>query len=53
MGTGYSPTAHHDGSSWHSTDRSQSRRGALAAKAAVIYIKGDWMEYVTTLSFTS
>ena len=35
------------------TDRNQSRRGALAAKAAVIYIKGDWMEYVTTLSFPS
>ena len=33
--------------------RSQSRRGALAAKAAVIYIKGDWMDYVTTMSFTS
>ena len=53
MATGYFPTARHDGSSWHSTDRSQSRRGALAATAAVIYIKGDWMEYVTTLSFTS
>ena len=36
-----------------STDHSLSRRGALAAKAGVIYIKGDWMEYVTTLSFPS
>ena len=53
MATGYFPTARHDGSSWHSTDRSQSRRGALAAKAAVIYIKGDWLEYATKLSFTS
>ena len=53
MVTGYFPTARHDGSSLQSTDRSLSRRGALAAKAAVIYIKGDWMEYVTTLSFPS
>ena len=53
METGYFPSARHDGSSWHSTDRSQSRRGVLAAKAAVIYIKGDWMEYVTTMSFPS
>ena len=53
METGYFPTARHDGSSWHSTDRSQSCRGALAAKAAVIYIIGDWMENVTTLSFPS
>ena len=41
MGTGYFPTARHDGSSWDSTDRSQSRRGALAATGAVIYIRCD------------
>ena len=53
MGTGYFPTARRDGSSWHSTDRNQSRRGALAAKAAVICIESDWMEYVATMSFSS
>ena len=52
MGTGYFPTARHDGSSWHSTDRNQGRRGAVAAKAAVIHIKSDWMEHVSFTSWT-
>ena len=53
MSTGRWPTGRHDLIEWKTSDRARKGRGGtyFPAKGVVVYVKGDWAEYVHTLGF--
>jgi hypothetical protein len=54
LAQGVFPTRRHDGE-WKPSDDARARKGGqvMPYKAAVIYLKGDWCEFSTTLGFPS
>ena len=52
---GVFPRQRHDGSGWHISDAVRASKSGtpLAAKFCLLYLKGDWMEYCTTLGLPS
>ena len=55
MASGRFPEARHDGQPWLDTDVARRDKGGcnLHTRAAIVYIKGDWAEYVSTLGLPS
>ena len=55
MASGLFPQARHDGSPWRSSDEARAKLEgtAMRFKACLLYIKGDWAEYSSTLGFPS
>lgn len=55
LAQGVWPESRHDGQPWRDSDSDRSGRAGqtMCAKAACIYVKGDWAEYAGTLGFPS
>ena len=53
LAQGFWPTQRHDGEPWRTDDASlQARAGQpFPARAAVVFVKGDWAEYASSLGF--
>ena len=51
LADGFFPTSRYDGSCWQESDNTRAGKGGqpLGCRAAVIYVKGDWAEYASTL----
>ena len=55
LAQGIFPSARHDGKDWTESDDARKIHGGeqLGFRAMCLFIKGDWMEFVTSLGFTS
>ena len=53
LASGFHPRRRHDGLDWAASDGARARAAGspLSARACLIWIKGDWAEYSTTLGF--